>query len=183
AALETRTVEGRSDMLRAVLPDSSSRLAFWSAMKLAPDPLAVALHLGVSDPTDLESLARHAWRDGARAWTAYYRVVAARVLGMTEVGGGAEPPGLARLGAHGAHRARPLRRLRRWWETARAFEALEAEGRARWPLRSGPARLSLALRGAPEHELAACIAWLLGGWTDAGSVDWRPLVERAFPGR
>jgi hypothetical protein len=184
AALETRTVEGRSELLRAVLPDFSERVAFWSAMKLAPDPAAIALHLGLSDPRDLDSLARHAWREGARAWVAYYRVVAARVLGVGGRPGAAhEPPGLSGLAAHAAHRARPTRRLRRWWETIRAFEALEDEGRARWALRPGAGRLSLALRGAPEHELAACVAWLLGGWVDAGSVDWRPLVARAFPGR
>jgi hypothetical protein len=181
AALERRTVEGRSEPIRAVLPDFEARVAFWSAMKLAPDPAAIALHLGVSDPNDLESLARRAWREAARAWVAYYRVVGARVLGVSGVG--AEPPLLSRLAAHAAHRARPGRRLRRWVETARAFDALEREGRARWELRGGAARVRLALLGAPEHELAACVAWLIGGWTDAGSVDWRPLVARVFPGR
>lgn len=183
AALERRTVEGRSEPIRAVLPDFLARVEFWSAMKREPDAAAIALHLGVSDAGDLEGLARRAWREAARAWVAYYRVVAARVLGASAVAGHAEPPALAALATHAAHRARPARRLRRWWETSRAFAALEAEGRARWALPNGAARVRLALQGAPEHELAACVAFLLGGWVDAGSVDWRPLVARAFPGR
>ena len=35
----------------------------------------------------------------------------------------------------------------------------------------------------PEHELAACVALLLGAWTDpAGAADFRPAMARLFPG-
>ncbi|MEP7028802.1 MAG: nucleotidyltransferase domain-containing protein [Candidatus Eisenbacteria bacterium] len=180
AALERwTTVEGRSETLRAVLPDSSADAAFWGAMKLAPDPAAIALRLQVPDAADLSALGRRAWRDGARAWVGYYRAVAARVFGL------AGAPSLEQAAAHAAHRARPRRRLRRWWETARAVRALEREGRAAWALRSGPARLRLALGGTPEHELASVVAVLLGGWALAGTpgaADWRPAMEQRFPG-
>ena len=180
AALERwTTVEGRSETLRAVLPDFLADAAFWGAMKLAPDPAAIAFRLQVSDPSDLTALGRRAWRDGARAWVGYYRAVAARVFGL------AGAPPLAVLAAHAAHRARPRRRLRRWWETARRVEALEREGRAAWALREGPARFRLALAGAPEHQLASTIAVLLEAWAEAGSSgvpDWRPVMERSFPG-
>ncbi len=180
AALERwTTVEGRSETLRAVLPDFLANAAFWGAMKLAPDPAAIALRLQVPDAGDLTALGRRAWRDGARAWVGYYRAVAARVFGL------AGAPSLEQAAAHAAHRARPRRRLRRWWETAHAVRALEREGRAAWALRSGPARLRLALGGTPEHELASVVAVLLGGWAFAGTPgapDWRPAMEQRFPG-
>lgn len=184
AALERwTTVEGRSETLRAVLPDFLENAAFWGAMKLAPDASAIALHLKVPDATDLVALGRRAWYEGARAWVAYYRVVASRLFGLP----GAQP--LVTLASHAAHRARPQRRLRRWWETAHAFDALERDGQARWALRPGVARLGLALRGAPEHELASTIAVLLDAWVDVGVdveeprvADWRPWMKRLFPG-
>jgi hypothetical protein len=178
AALESwTTVEGRSETLRAVLPDFLSDVKFWGAMKLAPDPVAIARRLGVSDPADTVALGRRAWREGARAWTGCYRIVASRQFGV---------PGILQvheLALHAAHRARPRRRLRRWLEATRAHEALERAGRARWALRPGAARLGLALQGAPEHELAACVALLIGAWTDpAETPDFRPAVARLFPG-
>jgi hypothetical protein len=180
AALERwTTVEGRSETLRAVLPDFLADAAFWGAMKLAPDPAAIAFRLQVSDPADLTALGRRAWHDGAKAWVGYYRAVAARVFGL------AGAPPLAVLAAHAAHRARPRRRLRRWWEVARRLEALERSGRAAWPLREGPARLRLALAGAPEHELASTIAVLVDAWAGpgvAGAQDWRPVMQQRFPG-
>jgi hypothetical protein len=183
AALESwTTVEGRSETLRAVLPDFLSPdfvsdVGFWGAMKLAPDPLAIASRLGVSDPMDTVALGRRAWREGARAWTGCYRIVASRQFGV---------PGILKvheLALHAAHRARPRRRLRRWLEVVRAHESLERSGRARWALRPGAARVGLALEGAPEHELAACVALLIGAWTDpADAPDFRPQVARLFPG-
>ena len=185
AALESwTTVEGRSETLRAVLPDFSGTtfvqdLGFWAAMKLAPDPAAIALRLGVSDPADVVALGRRSWREGARAWVACYRIVASRLFGVP----GATP--ILSLAAHAAHRARPRRRLRRWWETARAWQALERSGRARWALRPGPERMRLAFAGAPEHELASTVAVLLGAWVEAGkpeAPDWRLAMARWFPG-
>ena len=178
AALESwTTVEGRSETLRAVLPDFLSDVEFWGAMKLAPDPVAIARRLGVDDPADTVALGRRAWREGARTWTGCYRIVASRQFGV---------PGILKvheLSAHAAHRARPRRRLRRWLEVARAHAALERAGRARWALRRGTARLGLALAGAPEHELAACIALLIGAWADpAEAPDFRPRIARLFPG-
>ena len=178
AALESwTTVEGRSETLRAVLPDFLSDVEFWGAMKLAPDPVAIAKRLGVSDPADTVALGRRAWREGARAWTGCYRIVASRQFGV---------PGILKvheLALHAAHRARPRRRLRRWLEFQRAHAALERSGRARWALRPGAARLGLLLEGAPEHELAACVALLIGAWTDpADAPDFRPTVARLFPG-
>ena len=178
AALESwTTVEGRSETLRAVLPDFLSDVRFWGAMKLAPDPLAIASRLGVSDPADTVALGRRAWREGARAWTGCYRIVASRQFGVPGI------PEVHELALHAAHRARPRRRLRRWAETLRAHGALERSGRARWALRPGAARLGLALAGAPEHELAACVALLIGAWVDPGKTprDWSP-VARLFPG-
>jgi hypothetical protein len=178
AALESwTTVEGRSETLRAVLPDFLEDVRFWGAMKLAPDPAAIALRLGVADSADVTALGRRAWREGARAWTACYRIVASRQFGVSA------NTRLEHLAAHAAHRARPRRRLRRWLETARAHAALERAGRARWALRPGAERIELALRGAPEHELAACVALLLGAWTDpTGALDFRPPLARLFPG-
>ena len=175
AALESwTTVEGRSETLRAVLPDFLSDVKFWGAMKEAPDPAAIAFRLGVPDATDVVQLGRRAWREGARAWTGCYRIVASRQFGVPGL------PAVDRLALHAAHRARFRRRLRRWLEAARAHAALERRGRARWALRP---RLELALHGTPEHELAACIALLIGAWSDpAGAPDFRPLVTRLFPG-
>ena len=182
AALESWTVEGRSDALRAVLPDFESNIQFWSAMKLTPDPVAIAFRLGVPDAGDLVALARRAWREGARAWVAYYRAVAGRVLGGAPTRGTGLLP-LAVLASHAAHRAHLARRLRRWWETGRTFDALERDGRAGWALRPRAERPALALQGAPEHELASCVAVLLGAWSDpGGAADWRGVMQRRFPG-
>jgi hypothetical protein len=52
-------------------------------------------------------------------------------------------------------------------------------------LRGGAARARLALAGAPEHELGATVAVLLGAWEAAGRAgapDWRPWMEQLFPG-
>jgi len=162
AALEILAVEGRSETLDAVLPDFVAEAAFWGRMKLAPDPAAIALHLGAPDARDPVALARRAWRAGARAHLAAYRT----------------------LGVHAAHRARLRRRLRRWWEEGRRFSAFERDGRAAWSLRPWPARARLVAAGAPEHQLAACGAALLAAWAvpGAGSADWRAAMERHFPG-
>lgn len=183
AALESwTTVEGRSETLRAVLPDFFVEdVRFWGAMKLAPDPEAIARRLGVADPSDTTALGRRAWREGARAWVACYRIVASRLFGLST----APPMGILPLAAHAAHRARPGRRLRRWWEVARAQDALERAGEAHWGLRGGAERARLALAGAPEHELGATVAVLLGAWAAAGQADapdWRPAMAHYFPG-
>jgi predicted nucleotidyltransferase len=162
AALEILAVEGRSETLDAVLPDFMAEAAFWGRMKLAPDPAAIALHLGAPDARDPVALARRAWRAGARAHLAAYRA----------------------LGVHAVHRARLRRRLRRWWEEGRRFAAFERDGRAAWSLRPWPARARLAVAGAPEHQLAACGAALLAAWAQpgAGGTDWRSTMARCFPG-
>ena len=162
AALEILAVEGRSEALDAVLPDFTAEAAFWGRMKLAPDPAAIALHLGAPDARDPVALARRAWRAGARAHLAAYRT----------------------LGVHAAHRARLRRRLRRWWEEGRRFAAFERDGRAAWSLRPWPARARQALAGAPEHQLAACGAALLDAWAapGVGQVDWRSTMQQFFPG-
>jgi hypothetical protein len=165
AVLETLAVEGRSEALGTVLPDLSAHAAFWGAMKLAPDPEAIALRLGAPGAPDPAALARRAWRVGAQRFVAVERVLTAH--------------GLA-----GAHRARTRRRLRRWWEEGRRFAALERAGRAPWPLRSWPERARLVARGAPEHQLAACGAALIAGWSAPGAADdaWRTMMIREFPG-
>ncbi len=162
AALEILAVEGRSEALDAVLPDFIAEAAFWGRMKLAPDPAAIALHLGAPDVRDPVALARRAWRAGAHAHLLAYRT----------------------LGVHAAHRARLRRRLRRWWEESRRFAAFERAGRAPWSLRPWPARARLVAAGAPEHQLAACGAALLAAWDEpgAGGADWRAAMEHHFPG-
>ena len=166
AVLETLAVEGRSEALGTVLPDFFAQSAFWGAMKLAPDPAAIALRLGAPVASDPAALARRAWREGARAHVAVARVLAAH-------------------GPSGARRARLRRRVRRWLEEGRRFDRLERAGRAPWPLRPWPARAGLALRGAPEHQLGACGAALLEGWTGPGTArgEWREVMRRTFPGR
>jgi hypothetical protein len=195
AALEALTVEGRSEVLRAVLPDSSSGLAFWSAMKRAPDPTAIALRLRVRDSEDLSALARRAWSEGARAWLGFYRAtgVLGSPVGEFAPGTGrtTRVPGVPELARHAAHRARFRRRLRRWAEMSRSHSRDEQEGRARWALRPWPERLSLVFRGTPEHELAACGAVLLAAWSGesgessgaVGPPDWRRTMRALFPGR
>ncbi len=184
AALEALTVEGRSEVLRAVLPDSLPGVAFWSGMKLAPDPAAIALRLRVRDPENVVALARRGWSEGARAWLGFYRA-----LGALDARG-SRVPGVAGLARHAAHRARLRRRLRRWAEVSRDVARDGREGRARWALRPWPERLPLVLRGAPEHELAACGAVLLAAWSGAGEApgaagppDWRRTMRALFPGR
>lgn len=166
AVLETLAVEGRSEALGTVLPDLSSNAAFWGAMKLAPDPTAIALRLGAS-AADPGALARRAWREGARTFVVVERLLAGH-------------------GPHGAQRARARRRLRRWWEEGRRFAALERAGQAPWPLRPWPERAGLIARGAPEHQLAACGAALLAGWSAPGAGAaagaWRTTMVREFPG-
>jgi hypothetical protein len=179
AALETLAVEGRSEALRAVLPDSSASVAFWTAMKLAPDPAGIALHLGLADGRDEVALARRAWKDGARAFLGFYRVLLAGRSGRADL------PMVA-LAEHASHRARVRRRVRRWWETERDVEAKARAGRAAWSLRPWPSRLGLVVRGAPEHQLASCAAVLIDAWSDVagpGAVsDWRRMMARRFPG-
>jgi len=178
AALESwTTVEGRSETLRAVLPDFFEDVRFWGAMKLAPDPASIALRLEVPDAADVVALGRRAWREGARAWLGCYRIVAARQFGVPVT------TRLEHLAFHAAHRARPRRRLRRWLEAARDHAALDRAGRARWALRPLRERAGLALAGAPEHELAACVALLVGAWADpADGPDFRAAMKRLFPG-
>ena len=179
AALELLTVEGRFDDLHAVLPDFRSAVAFWTSMKSRPDATAIARHLGVADRGDLVALARRTWREGARAWVECYRVLVGRMAGR---------PGapLAVLVEHAAHRARLRRRLRRWAEWSLAARSSGQAGSDGWALRPMPARLGLALHGAPEHELAATAAILLGAWAAAAGAgpppDWPHFVRSRFPG-
>lgn len=165
AVLETLAVEGRSEALGTVLPDFFAQSSFWGAMKLAPDPTAIALRLGAPGAHDPAALARRAWREGARAHIGVARVLAAH-------------------GPHGPGRARLRRRVRRWWEEGRHFAVLERSGRAPWPLRPWPARAGLVAAGAPEHQLAACGTALLAGWTAPGAAGtgWQDVMARSFPG-
>jgi predicted nucleotidyltransferase len=165
AVLETLAVEGRSEALGTVLPDFFAQSSFWGAMKLAPDPTAIALRLGAPGAHDPPALARRAWREGARAHVAVARVLAAH-------------------GPSGPRRARLRRRVRRWLEESRRFAALERQGRAPWPLRPWPARAGLVAAGAPEHQLGACGTALLAGWSAPGSAggEWQETMRRVFPG-
>ena len=165
AVLETLAVEGRSEALGTVLPDFFAQSSFWGAMKLAPDPTAIALRLGAPSAHDPPSLARRAWREGARAHVAVARLLAAH-------------------GPAGPRRARLRRRVRRWLEEGRRFDGLEGAGRAPWSLRPWPERARLVARGAPEHQLAACGTALLAGWTAPGTAgsEWREVMRHTFPG-
>lgn len=187
AAFETLAVEGRSEALGAVLPDSIPSIRFWSAMKLAPDPAAIALRLRVRDAKDVVALARRGWSEGVRAWLGFYRALAMvqprTVSGLVRGVDAASVPPVAVLAGHAAHRARFRRRLRRWFEVGRSAARAEREGAQSWALRPWPGRASLVLRGTPEHELAACGAVLLAAWSGASGVpDWRRSMKALFPG-
>jgi hypothetical protein len=150
---------------------------FWGAMKLAPDPVAIARRLGVSDPADTVALGRRAWREGARAWTGCYRIVASRQFGV---------PGILKvheLALHAAHRARPRRRLRRWLEVAaracrarafrpRALGAASGRGPPRAGARGRARARARGLRRAFDRRLDG----------SGGGARLRPTVARLFPG-
>jgi hypothetical protein len=176
AVLETLAVEGRSEALGTVLPDLSNQSSFWGAMKTAPDPIAIALRLGAPGASDPGALARRAWREGARVHVLVTRLLDAHGRAARDPHGPRHSPA--------AGRARLRRRVRRWWEEGRRFAALERAGRAPWPLRPWPARARLFVAGAPEHQLAACGAALLAGWSQPGTpgTEWRTTMRRTFPG-